>query len=156
MGKREAKIGKDFETDVQASLDSLGKRHRITSVRLYDSKAARNYLPEQPGDFIVASPVGGSLIECKCSEKHRSLASCLHDHVSTQQAAAHRLWARTGQPCWFLFYSHLTDTVEWWEGESVGLARATGEKLDPEEPLVVSKASLSDTLFCALTKLEDR
>jgi hypothetical protein len=157
VGSKEAKLGKDFENDIQAALDKLARIKPISYVRLYDSKSARGkFLPEQPADFIIASPTGGHLLEAKASREYTSLRSCLSDHVSTGQAAGHRLWAMTGQPCWFVFYSVTTEEVEWWRGEIVGAARAKGVVLPKEGeddgPIVISKDSLEDLLYCALTK----
>ena len=160
MGKKESKIGSDFEREVQDVLELQSTLTRLTYVRLYDTKSARGkFLPEQPGDFIVAAD-GGHLLECKASEKHTSLRSCLADNVSTQQAASHRLWARTGNPCWFVFYSLTTQSLELWEGGVVGLHRAKGTTLPAEGeeggPLIVSRATLADLLFNTFFKWRER
>lgn len=148
---KSTKFGSDFERDTQDILENLSARFKLTYVRLYDTKSARGkFLPEQPGDFIVAAK-GVHLLENKASKEHSSLRSCLADNVSTQQAAAHRLWARTGNPCWFLFYSLEAGKIELWEGEVVGTCRAKGERLPKEGadrgPLVLSRESMTDLMY---------
>jgi hypothetical protein len=154
------KIGAQFEKDTQDVLDTLAGKTRLSYVRLYDTKSAQGkFLPEQPGDFIVAAE-GGHLLECKASEKHGSLRACLADNVSTQQAAAHRLWSRTGNPCWFLFNSLPTGQVELWEGQVVGECRALGKRLPKEGkdggPLVVSRETLQDLLYNTFFRWRNR
>lgn len=156
MGKRtDADIGKRFEADIKAALDELQSRFPIYAHRLYDTHSARgNFLPSQPGDWIIASPTGGHLLEAKASEIYDSLRSCLSSHVEADQAAAHRLWSRTGQPSWFLFYSERTFNLELWEGLVVGECRARGKVLpregQPGAPLTVSRNTLTDLLYNCL------
>jgi hypothetical protein len=145
---KSTKFGADFERLTQDSLEFLSAKCRLSYVRLYDTKSARGmFLPEQPGDFIVASPNGGHLVECKASEEHTSLSSCLAANVKEHQAAAHRLWARSGQPCWFLFHSVMSSELELWPGLVVGEARAFGHRLKRDDALVVSLDTLTDLLF---------
>jgi hypothetical protein len=145
---KEAKIGTDFEKLTRETLEYLQGNGRLSYVRLFDTKSARGkFLPEQPGDFIVASPNGGHLVECKASQEHQSLRSCLSDNVKPHQAAAHRLWARAGQPCWFLFHSVMDSQLELWPGKIVGEARATGTVLKKEDALIVSLDTLTDLLY---------
>jgi hypothetical protein len=149
------KIGAAFEQDVRDVLEGFSLKFPLTYVRLYDTKSARGkFLPEQPGDYIVASPNGGHLLECKASEEHSSLRSCLAANVSTQQAAAHRLWERTGQPCWFLFNSVRSFELELWKGGVVGRCRAKGLMLpkpgQPNSALTVSRDTLEDLLYNTL------
>jgi hypothetical protein len=134
MGKRSNDIGKAFEADVQTQLEVLQRTELLRYIRLYDTHAANAYLPESPADFIVGTPLGGILLECKASEEHQSLALCLGT-VKTHQAAAARLWVRTGNPSLFLFYSWQVDVVEAWEGSMVGECRATKKKLPKDGAL---------------------
>jgi len=130
MARTSNKIGAEFEGDVQAEFDEMKKRTRLRYVRLYDTKSARGrFMPKQPGDFIVATPLGGTLLECKASDKYLSLSQCLSSAVEEQQAAAARLWSRTGNPSLFLFYSFTSDLVEAWDGNLVGEHRAAGTRL---------------------------
>jgi len=129
----EKKLGKQFESDFQAILDVLKTKHRMTYVRLYDTTSAQGkYLPEQPGDYIVSAKGLGYLIECKASNKYRSLKSCLSSAVSTGQAASMRLWHRSQSPCYFIFLDNVGQMIEIWEGNLVGEHRAEGTPL-PED-----------------------
>ena len=136
MGKKKD-IGTRFEDDTQECLTKFKRMQLLNFVRLYDTKSARNFLPAQPGDFIVASG-RAHLLECKSSEKYRTLAEgqCLEDNVSAVQAAEHRLWAKAGNPCWFIFYSQPAGQVELWRGDVVGLAYAKKQTLGEPEVAV--------------------
>jgi len=130
MGDSSYKLGKQFEKDLQGILNLLKTTHHLYYVRLYDTTSARGkFLPDQPGDFIVSARSRGHLIECKASDKHTSLRGCLSGMVSTQQAAAHQLWVRSGNPAWFLFLDHRNQQLEVWDGGLVGKHRAEGTVL---------------------------
>jgi hypothetical protein len=145
---KSTKFGADFERTTQDCLQGLMAIHRLYYLRLYDTKSSRGmYLPEQPGDFIVSSPNGGHLLECKASEEHTSLSSCLSDNVGTHQAAAHRLWHRSGQLCWILFYSVRSSEIELWPGELVGEARALGKRIHKEDATTVGADKLTSLLY---------
>lgn len=133
MAKKD--IGALFEEDVQIELERFKVKGKLSYIRLYDTKSARGkFLPAQPGDFIVAAGAA-HLLEVKASRKYRSLAEgqCLQDNVQAVQAAEHRLWARAGNPCWFLFYSLPAGLLELWKGDEVGLAYAKRRKLGSPE-----------------------
>jgi hypothetical protein len=145
---KDTKFGAEFEGLTQAALEELKCKGPLTYVRLYDTKSARGkFLPPQPGDFIVASPNGGHLVECKASKEHQSLRSCLSSNVEEHQAAAHRLWARAGQPSWFLFHPVMSSELELWPGKIVGEARAAGKVLKKDDALVVGIDMLTDLLY---------
>jgi len=137
MGRSSSKIGAEFETDVQDEFDRLARTKALRYVRLYDTKSAGRFLPKQPADFIVATPLGGTLLECKASEKYTSLAQCLADAVEPHQAAAARLWKRTGNMSLFLFYSFVSDKVEAWDGQLIGEHRAAGKRLARDGQIMV-------------------
>ena len=145
---KDTKFGAEFERLTQDSLEHLSARCKLSYVRLYDTKSARGkFLPRQPGDFIVAARGKGHLVECKASQEHQSLRACLSDNVEIHQAAAHRLWHRAGNPCWFIFHSVMTSEIELWPGLVVGEARAFGKRLNKEDALVVRIDMLTDLLY---------
>ena len=145
---KDTKFGAEFEGLTQGVLEELKCKCPLTYIRLYDTKSARGkFLPPQPGDFIVASPNGGHLLECKASKEHQSLRSCLASNVEAHQAASHRMWARAGQPCWFLFHSVMTSELELWPGLVVGEARAKGAVLNKDNALRVGLDMHTDLLF---------
>jgi hypothetical protein len=120
--------------------------------RLYDTRSAGGYLPQQQGDFIVAAATGGWLIECKASRKHNSLKSCLADNVEQHQAANLRLWHRF-QPAIVLFCAAGDgNRIEVWDGETIGHARAEGERLRRDQCLkYLDWSEFPDWLFQQFT-----
>ena len=154
---KSTKFGKKFERDFQDILEELSGRFKLSYLRLYDTTAARGaYLPESPGDFIIAAAGRGHLVELKSSEEYESLRSCLSDHMSTRQAAGLRLWQRAGCPSWVFFYSLTAGKVELWHGDVAGTCRAKGLRLpkegDKDGPLVLSRDTLKDLMFNTFLK----
>jgi len=152
--KSRTQDGKWFEAKYVDAVAVIGKKVPVSNIRLYDTTSAGGgaFIPEVDGDFITAFPGGALLVECKSSEKHESLRSCLSANVSTGQAASHRLWHRTGNPCIFLFYTEIGDMVECWHGFTVGTHRAEGKPLPKEGWLFRCKLSemtelLKNTVF---------
>lgn len=132
MVSRSKNLGKWFEQVVQDELDKLRNTRKCTYVRLYDTTSAGgNYIPEQPGDFIVVPRAfsGAILLECKASKAHTSLKGCLSSNVKRAQAAQHMIWQSVNQPCWFLFFSETTNTLELWDGGYVAGCRSAGRTL---------------------------
>ncbi len=129
-------IGKWFEGKTDDILKEAKGKKQCTFVRLYDSYAAQgNMLGNQPGDFIVMADGTGILLECKSSEVHGSLRSCLSANVEDHQGAAHRIWVINGGAALFVFYTGITDEVEFWEGSYVGTCKAAGKPLNKDERL---------------------
>ncbi len=146
-------IGKWFENKTDGILKEGRNKKMCTFVRLYDSYAAQgNMLGNQPGDFIVMSRGNGILLECKSSEKHGSLRSCLSANVEDHQGASHRLWEINGGRAVFVFYTDITDEVEFWDGLYVGACKATGTPLDKSRRLgCVPLKKYKETLIHYLT-----
>lgn len=134
--------GKSFENKVRDALTELRRTGTYHFIRLYDTTSASqqeqvNYLPEQPGDFVLTFPGAACLIEAKSSEVHSSLRSCVSSHVSTGQAANHRLWQRSGNPSVFLFYDMQSKQVECWDGMVVAVAKSSSKPLPADSQLFV-------------------
>ena len=149
MVSKSRNIGKWFEAKTEDALRNLKSKKVCTYVRLHDSYAAQgNLLPGQPGDFIVKAK--GSpclLLECKSSEKYKTLRSCLSSHVEPHQAAAHRIWHMMEGATLFVFYSDVIAGVEFWNGNYVGECRGKGQQLDKGGALdVVPLLKLEQTL----------
>lgn len=126
-------LWKWFEGEVGAKLKEIGTRHPVRALRLQDTAAARvQYLPAQAGDYIVACPRGGVLLEVKSSTVHGSLTSGLSSLMEKRQAAEHRLWHRAGQPSLVVFYSSTSEEVEVWDGAYVAPLRAKGGRLSKD------------------------
>jgi hypothetical protein len=78
------------------------------------------------------------LIECKASEEHDTLATCLST-VDRSQAASLGLWARHGCLSLVFFFAVLASKIEVWDGDQVSAARARNKPLF--EPRLVGPAS---------------
>ena len=150
-GMTPVKLGAWFEDHLKTHLKYLSSQEKMYAYRMPDTKAAGNYLPDSPADFLLMTTgVGGILLEAKASAKHCSLRSCLSSNVSTAQALHHRLWSRAGGRSFFLFCSVKNQTLELWDGRYVGDCRAKGDVLDKEVGMVktvtITKPSLEDVL----------
>ena len=63
MAKKKQDVGAEFEQKFQDMCDKLVSQKFISYVRLYDTKSARvAYMPNQPGDFIVAAGSNGHVV----------------------------------------------------------------------------------------------
>lgn len=122
--------GHFFQGEVQKALTELQKTCRMRSLRLYDTRstAGGNVIPEQDGDFLAMCAGKGWLIEVKASLKFESLGesrSSLTEMVAEHQAAAQRIWVRSGGYGLVIFHHLDSSVVELWRGDVVGLQRAT-------------------------------
>lgn len=99
---KEAK-GKSFEALVQEALQEEAKVRPLVVHRFYDTYAAGDYLPSQPGDFLVVYRGLPMLLELKSSCVHESLRGCFSNAVPPGQIGSHILWRRAEARCWFLF-----------------------------------------------------
>lgn len=130
--KADAKIGRWFEKNkVKPALDELQERNRLYYHGFTDTHAAGAYVNNAPGDFLVVLDGVPILIECKASNVHETLRSCLSDAVENHQVGTHKLFMRALGASLFLFYSDATALVEFWPGEAVVAARASGKPIAP-------------------------
>ncbi len=132
-----AKVGKDFEAAVQAALVSMQAviANKTRALRLFDTHSAGNFLPEQPGDFMVACPAGAVIVEAKSSTIHNSLKGCLSANMDFGQASQLQLWTMSGHPALVVFLDHQAQRVEFWEGGYVGTCRIEGQRLRTDQML---------------------
>jgi hypothetical protein len=126
MSNQSNDIGKWFEGKVQDALKEIESERKATFHRYPDTRAARNILPAQPGDFLLAIDGLAILIEAKCSAKYDSLSSGFSSLWPNGEAAFHRMWHRAGLPSWVMFCHYDTGRVDIWNGESIAFARAVG------------------------------
>ena len=123
-------VGKYFENEIMTpALTRFCEAQPAFFHKLKDTYAARNFLPTSPADYLVALSGEAQLWECKASAVQFSLRSCLSDMVSNHQVAHHRLWHRSGNRSWFLFYSDQTGVIEFWPGDLVVQCRLKGSPL---------------------------
>lgn len=114
--------GKDFEGKIQDFLKSMERKRRVTTLRLYDTRSAGNYLPAQPGDFVTVAYGKPYLIEAKSSGKHATLAdrrAPLTSLFDAAQIAKMRLWHRAGATVWVIFQCQVSKSIELWKGEYI-------------------------------------
>ena len=130
--KADAKIGRWFEkTKVKPALDELQATHNLYYHGFTDTHAAGAFVNNAPGDFLVVLEGVPILIECKASNVHETLRSCLADAVENHQVGTHKLFIRAMGASLFMFYSDATALVEFWPGVAVIAARANGTPIDP-------------------------
>lgn len=89
--------------------------------RFYDTRSARvNYLPAQPGDYLLNVPGISILIECKSTTVGASVVKMAwNNKITKNQMAKHRLWHRSGHPSLYLWGDLTNKTFEWHLGETV-------------------------------------
>lgn len=122
--------GKDFEEDVRLALKGITNHHKAMFHRLYDTRSAGTYLPDQPADFFFMFCGNFYLIECKSSAKYRTLSSALSSVMEVKQAALPRMWVRAGAASLILFLDQEGQEVEIWDGSLVHEIRvAPGKRL---------------------------
>ena len=120
-------VGYELEGKVRTALDCLRMRTGLFYYRFTDTKAAGNFVPGTPSDFIISYEEGTPLLlECKASEKHASLVECL-GMIDADQLAYHKWWMRSMNGAWFLFYSDLIGQCELWDSSLI--VRRVHEKI---------------------------
>jgi hypothetical protein len=149
MSNQSNDIGKWFEGKVQDALKEIESERKATFHRYPDTRAARNILPAQPGDFLLAIDGLAILIEAKCSAKYDSLSSGFSSLWPKGEAAFHRMWHRAGHPSWVMFCHYDTGKVHIWNGEGIALARATGAKFPTSAQLLAEGdiETIKDSIF---------
>lgn len=136
-----------FEQDVQGLFKARQELEPLVYHRFYDTAAAGNFLPAQPGDHLIISRGHAILIETKCSTVRPSLRSCFSNMVKNTQIMKHRLWQRAGATTFFLFRADLPSgkNHELWDGRGVVKARL-GRHLLPKNVLVKQGPDLDQVL----------
>lgn len=121
------KYGDWVEKTTQDALDEIMKTRPMAFSRLYDTKAAGSYLPNQAGDFRGTAAARGFLLEVKATQKYDSLAEpgAMKGLIKPHQALASYLECRAGGQGLFLFRSSLQGVLEMWDGSVVREAYVT-------------------------------
>ena len=108
---------KVFEDRTHEYLKKRAETSLLVVHRFYDTRSAGDFLPSQPGDFLVVYSGVPILLELKASDKHASLRACFSNNVSSGQLAQHRIWGRAKVATWFLFHGKGADfPYELWPG----------------------------------------
>lgn len=111
-----ANDGKWLEKKIQTALKDFQANRKSFFHRFPDSKAAGNWLPAQPGDYLWLLPeVPAILLEVKSTEKSAPLRSLLSDG----QCGKHRLWLRSGHITAFVYGDSVKETLAWYSGYEV-------------------------------------
>jgi hypothetical protein len=120
MGSRK-NDGTPLQDKLAKALKTYSEYHPAYWHRFPDTKSAGgNYLQAQPGDYLLAAPVGVILIECKSTVVGaRVLTLAHHGTVGKNQIAKHRLWHRAGQPSAYLWGDMVKEQIEWHWGFNV-------------------------------------
>ena len=127
-------VAKDFEEETRLVLEKYIRQNPTTYIRLYDTRSAGSYMPNQPGDFVAVLSGKANLIECKVSEvettlvKHRNLVT---KNFSDPQIAHMRVWHRAGANCIVLFMNPDEGVIELWDGHYIATVYVT-PKMKPE------------------------
>lgn len=114
--------GKGFEETFRQVLKGMVNTHPLAFVRLYDTRSAGAFLPEQPGDFLLTYDKVNFLVECKSSKRYSSLSQGrqpLTSLFSDGQIASMYVWQRAGSRPLILFLPAEGEEVEFWRGEDV-------------------------------------
>jgi len=157
MAKTAQEKGKVFEEEFQLYLKGLMQKYPAVPHRLYDTRSAGSYLPDQPGDFFLLFKGALHLWELKSSEVHDSLAANLSGLLSKEQATHHKLWRRAGAVTHVLFLQQRTGRVELWHGGHVAEVRhAAGKRLKRQDCLPYGSMSEFKEQFTEALLLDSR
>lgn len=107
--------GKLLENKLSVALKEHCCRYPSWYYRFPDTRAARNIIAEQPGDFMFLTGTRATLIECKSTEQETPFPNLL----DKRQIGKHRLWLRAGQPSVFVYGDDWLERAQIFDGESV-------------------------------------
>jgi hypothetical protein len=134
-------VGHWFEEKVKAALVEICAEGGGVWHRFKDTRAAAQIVGNAPADFMLLHRGRPYLIECKASLKEGSFTSSL-SHLADHQAASLVQWWKAGGYPWLLFYCDYDGSVEIWDGNLVGQARAGRKRLPADE--FEGRVALSD------------
>ena len=142
-----------FEGVCQSMLDQSMQKGPSFFSRLYDSRSAGSFLPQQAADFIGAHHGKPFLLEAKGSIVHDSLmaSGAMRKLLKDHQVLASYLMQRAGGLGLIAFRSRVSEMVEIWDGGIIRPVYNTPRgKLSPADGLIVrcrcSDAELLDNL----------
>lgn len=113
--------GTQAQDCVQQSLQYLEQYKRGSFIRLYDSTSSGaaiggNFIPSNPGDFILLLKSRGILIEVKSSIVHKHLQDCtLRNTFRECQILGSRLWTRADGISLGIFMALPSKVIEVWD-----------------------------------------
>lgn len=110
--------GKKLEKELSKALKEYCQGNHAYIHRFYDTRSASgNFLPAQPGDFLLLVPNFALLIECKSTQTGETLLSLAKKNKA--QLAKHKLWLRSGHPAVYLHLDERCDVLEWHDSSRV-------------------------------------
>lgn len=104
-----------LQDELAKALKAFCERTPACFHRFQDTKAARGFLPAQPGDYFWLVPGASVLIECKSTDRSAPLERLLEPG----QCGKHRLWHRAGHPSAFVYGDRASGALRWHAGRSV-------------------------------------
>ena len=157
MAKTSAMTGQQygdwFESICQTMLDRLMQKGPTFFSRLYDTRSAGAFLPQQAADFTGAHEGKAFLLEAKGTVVHESLMAggAMRKLLKDHQVLASYLMQRAGGLGLIAFRSRVSEEVEIWDGGIIRPIYNTPRgKLSPADGLIVrcrcSDAELLDNL----------
>jgi len=109
--------GKLLETAMQKALTDYCQTHPVLFHRFYDTHAARNWLPAQPGDFLLVVQGRAILIECKSTITGAHLNKLARGNAA--QIGKHKLWLRAGGLSRYVYLNIQTNELILVDGRNI-------------------------------------
>lgn len=147
-------VGYEFEKTLKGIFKNIQAKHPFFWHQFADSKAARGFINSQPSDFLITSPVLGTmLIEAKASEETSSLANCAKKVMRPSQVGQIKKWQRAGSKSLVIFYCQIDNKVEIWGGDYVVECISNSIKLEKQNAVEVDYFHLESYLTELFTKV---
>ena len=147
--------GTAFQIDFQEALVWIQGHEKAVWHRFVDTKASRNLVAEQPGDFMLLTQGVAHLFELKSTVDSVPLKDFLRTKVGLRQVAQARKWERGGGRAWFALCEK--PPKEGWVSVYAlwDITEATGAGHDAKPRFQGSLSGLRAMLWClAETKIE--
>ena len=129
----------------------LAKHARYASLlysRVYDTRAAGNFLPKQPADFYVLCEGRFRYIEAKFSETLETLKQGLSSMVKPHQLATATLTKRAGGEYYIIFFSTKGGQFEVWDGAYCAQRKLVRKHLELPARSLVTSSLEEAVVFC--------
>lgn len=136
------KVGYDFEDAIKRLSKELQKKYKADFYRYPDFKSTglKGYAKKAPADFYVLIEGVFSKIECKASNKYKSLRECLKSMLEPHQAAELRKAKMAGGKGFVFFYSKVAGVVEVWDISTISEVyyKERGRLTKEHEPVLIT------------------
>jgi penicillin-binding protein-related factor A (putative recombinase) len=113
--KKEGKNdGTGFQQRFQDCLVQLQEQEQLYWHRFTDTKAARNFVRAQPGDYMAVASGKAYLFELKSTSSGTTLSKFLSSKEGRHQLAEARKWNRAGGSAWFVREDKILDEIHFY------------------------------------------